>query len=314
MPSSTYKSLTRKKKAVKQFRRGSKTFRHKKNLKQKKNLRQKISVKKLYTKDKRKGKRFTRVARGFVDDLRAKENYANTQECSICLEEMTDDEATVLKCNHKFHTRCLKDALQTVNLVCPLCRKPIGGEISRTLLTESPQDMLIVAKAVLIEAEATVVEAEAAVVEADAIVKTRLQELREATASMRMAMRKLSAAPSKAAIKAADEAAAATVTAEQAASAAAEAAVTKVEGWEAGWAAAEEASAAVMRAEEAVNVAREEERLAAERTARFEESQVLAARFEALRAAAAERAGSSATNHGTYTLQEVLRGANSMRR
>jgi hypothetical protein len=57
MPSSTYKSLTRKKKAAQQFRRGSKTFRHKKN------LRQKISVKKLYTKYKRKGKRFTRVAR-----------------------------------------------------------------------------------------------------------------------------------------------------------------------------------------------------------------------------------------------------------
>jgi len=314
MPSSTSKSLTRKKKAVKQFRRGSKTFRHKKN------LRQKISVKKLYRKDKRKGKRFTRVARGLVNDLRRKVNDAITPECPICLEEMTDDEATELKCNHKFHSRCLIQALRKDNLVCPLCRKPIGSEISRTLLTESPQDMLIVAKAVLIEAEAAVVAADAAVVAADASVNTTVQELREASASLREAMTTLSAAPSNSRARAAaeeaaaeeasvraDEAGRAAVAATAAATAARAVVVTAVT-------AAEEASAAVMRAEEAVNVAREEERLAAERAARFEESQVLAAMFEALRAAAAERAGSSATNHRTYTLQEVLRGANSMRR
>ena len=50
MPSSTSKSLTRKKKAV---RKGSKTFRHNKK------LRKNISVKKIYT----KGKQFRRVAR-----------------------------------------------------------------------------------------------------------------------------------------------------------------------------------------------------------------------------------------------------------
>ena len=263
MPSSTYKSLTRKKKAAQQFRRGSKTFRHKKN------LRQKISAKKLYTKDKKIGKRFTRVARGFVDDLKAAVNYANKleeidrenkekeTECPICTFTMTDNEATELKCNHKFHTICLINALRKDNLVCPLCRKPIGGEISRRLLTDSLQDMLIVAKAVLIEAED-------AVVVADAIMKTKAQELRDATESMRAAMLTLGKAQSnskaaaiEAAIEAADLASARTDEAGRAALAAAEEA-------RAAEARAEEASAAVMMAEEAVNVAREEERLAAD--------------------------------------------------
>lgn len=187
MPSSASKLLTRKKKAV---RKGSKTFRHKKN------LRQNISVKKLYT----KGKKFRRVARGFLNEgflnelrssiihaeqseerERERENEIRDTECPVCQEEMTEDKATKLNCGHKFCNKCLITALQTDNLKCPLCRKPIGGEISRTLLTKSPQDMLIVAKEVLMEAEA--------------MMEVRVQALRATTVSMKEALTVFEAAP-----------------------------------------------------------------------------------------------------------------------
>jgi len=165
MPSSTYKSLTRKKKAAQQFRRGSKTFRHKKN------LRQKISAKKLYTKDKKIGKRFTRVARGFVDDLRAAVNHANKleetdtikellnniilsiereerdreniirdNECALCMVEMKANETTQLICGHKFHTDCLNESLRAGFITCPLCR----GEISDKIISSSQQSSVII--------------------------------------------------------------------------------------------------------------------------------------------------------------------------
>ena len=94
---------------------------------------------------------------------------------------MTEDKATKLNCGHKFCNKCLITALQTDNLKCPLCRKPIGGEISRTLLTKSPQDMLIVAKEVLMEAEA--------------MMEVRVQALRATTVSMKEALTVFEAAP-----------------------------------------------------------------------------------------------------------------------
>jgi hypothetical protein len=173
MPSSTSKLLTRKKKAAQQFRRGSKTFRHKKNLKQKKNLRQKISVKKLYTKDKRKGKRFTRVARGFgfVDDLKAAVNYANKlekidkenkekeTECPLCMDNMRVDNATELNCGHKFHTTCLIENLIIGNhYTCPMCRRPMFDDQLEDhinyVLSDTPEEGLERAEAVAAEARA----------------------------------------------------------------------------------------------------------------------------------------------------------------
>ena len=151
--------------------------------------RKNISVKKLYT----KGKKFRRVARGFLNEgflnelrssiihaeqseerERERENEIRDTECPVCQEEMTEDKATKLNCGHKFCNKCLITALQTDNLKCPLCRKPIGGEISRTLLTKSPQDMLIVAKEVLMEAEA--------------MMEVRVQALRATTVSMKEAL------------------------------------------------------------------------------------------------------------------------------
>ena len=222
MPSSASKLLTRKKKAV---RRGSKTFRHKKN------LRQNINAKKQYTKD----KKFRRVARGFVDKLRSsiihaeqseerererereRENEIRDTECPVCQEEMTEDEATKLNCSHKFCNKCLITALQTDNLKCPLCRKPIGGEISRRLLTESPQDMLIVAKEVLMEAEA--------------MMEVRVQALRATAKALKEALTVFEAAPasSKMAARAAVLAAAAIAAAEREAVVRAKEAVAEAE-------------------------------------------------------------------------------------
>ena len=123
MPSSTSKSLTIKKKAAKQFRRGSKTFRHKKN------LRQKNSVKKLYTKDKRKGKRFTRVARGFVATLKNKLNLANPQGFAERFRN------SINHANQLEETDTIQDILN--NIILSIERKE-REEINATKETECP--------------------------------------------------------------------------------------------------------------------------------------------------------------------------------
>jgi hypothetical protein len=151
MPSSISKLLTGKKKAAKQFRRGSKTFRHNKN------LRQKISAKKQYSKDKRIGKRFTRVARGLVDKLRSSIIHANQLEepCAICLMPLEEiSNTTELVCKHIYHTDCLINSFRIgFNVRCAQCRQPIRSQIISDLLSNSPQDRLVVAKVVLMEAE-----------------------------------------------------------------------------------------------------------------------------------------------------------------
>jgi|TARA_R110001632_G_scaffold140800_3_gene256863 hypothetical protein len=43
------------------------------------------------------------------------------EECSICLENLWGD-ITLLKCNHKFHTECIKIVK---NRACPLCRNEL---------------------------------------------------------------------------------------------------------------------------------------------------------------------------------------------
>lgn len=57
--------------------------------------------------------------------LRAMEinNAEKENECPICLDQMTDDEAnTTLNCGHKFHNRCLENMIRHGNNICPLCR------------------------------------------------------------------------------------------------------------------------------------------------------------------------------------------------
>jgi len=191
MPSSTYKSLRRKKKAAQQFRRGSKTFRRKKN------LRQKISVKKLYRKDKKIGKRFTRVARGFVDDLRAAVIHANKLEetCVFCLTPLEEiSNTTELVCGHKFHTTCLINSLIIGhNYKCSLCRRPIFNkeleDYIKYVLSVAPEEGLVratrgVERAVARAVAATAIEGNADTGEELVYIANMVAEL----AAVRMAL------------------------------------------------------------------------------------------------------------------------------
>lgn len=48
-------------------------------------------------------------------------DHMSNQECCICLEGITDERQTVLKCGHLFHNKCLSDNKKT-SLTCPFCR------------------------------------------------------------------------------------------------------------------------------------------------------------------------------------------------
>ena len=179
MPSSTSKSLTRKKKAAQQFRRGSKTFRRNKK------LRQNISVKKLYT----KGKRFKRGGGGFVEDFRDSILIANRfeeterrnkeidNECSLCLSRIAPHTDLTLRCGHIFHKDCIKQLILAGHYRCPLCR----GTISYT------REEVDMAKVVLKEAAAVMIAAEARSVAAVARVEAAMKEMEEAEAEMEVA-------------------------------------------------------------------------------------------------------------------------------
>jgi hypothetical protein len=58
-----------------------------------------------------------------------KQIYANlekTNECAICHDPMTKDEAiTRLGCTHRFHAECLQRSLRSGHASCPLCRTVI---------------------------------------------------------------------------------------------------------------------------------------------------------------------------------------------
>ena len=331
MPSSTSKLLTRKKKAV---RRGSKTFRHKKN------LRQNISVKKQYTKDKRIGKKFTRVARGLVDDLRnmvieAKqleetdiikdildktirkieleereiENDIRDTECPVCQEEMTEDEATKLNCGHKFHTTCLINYLIKGNhsnsYTCPLCRGPIFsdgvGDYIKNLLSGSPENGLMVARAVLAEVlaarEAAVAAMQDNIEAKDAAVYIASMAVELARARMDMKSARTEE-ESVEVVRAAGARIDAMRRMEEARRAARRAMAARQEAMAKEMAAMTEATRA--RIVNAARARRDAERAA---VARQDEP---AARYEASRAAA--------SNHRTLTWQELLSAANSSTR
>jgi hypothetical protein len=55
-----------------------------------------------------------------------KQIYANlekTNECAICHDPMTKDEAiTKLGCGHRFHAECIQRSLRSGHASCPLCR------------------------------------------------------------------------------------------------------------------------------------------------------------------------------------------------
>ena len=51
-----------------------------------------------------------------------KEGY-DTEDCSICLEKLIDDDIEIeLPCKHRFHIYCIQKWVG-INKNCPLCRK-----------------------------------------------------------------------------------------------------------------------------------------------------------------------------------------------
>ena len=75
-------------------------------------------------------------ARQYVDETRqtsSLDNYLLSHQvreadiegnCSICIEPFNSTQTNVvLQCNHKFHSRCIKEWLEK-ELTCPNCRQP----------------------------------------------------------------------------------------------------------------------------------------------------------------------------------------------
>lgn len=65
------------------------------------------------------------------DKLKEKKGYISDDEyCSICLMGFSNDEElnefTILKCNHAFHTPCIKEQLSKYDYHCPVCRMDVG--------------------------------------------------------------------------------------------------------------------------------------------------------------------------------------------
>jgi len=55
----------------------------------------------------------------FYDSSRYRE-----EECAICLEEVSRNDAFITRCGHIFHWQCLNRHVNTINdVICPLCRQ-----------------------------------------------------------------------------------------------------------------------------------------------------------------------------------------------
>ena len=50
-------------------------------------------------------------------------NHSNIKQCSCCLENIYQNDSSITKCAHKFHTSCLVKWVATGKNTCPLCRK-----------------------------------------------------------------------------------------------------------------------------------------------------------------------------------------------
>ena len=50
-------------------------------------------------------------------------------ECNICLEEYDNTTCKVLKCNHSYHDKCLKEWLTKQSTCCPICRIDVKNNI-----------------------------------------------------------------------------------------------------------------------------------------------------------------------------------------
>ena len=71
-----------------------------------------------------RGKQTRRRHARSIDQIYA--NLEKTNECAICHDPMTKNEAiTKLGCTHRFHSGCLDHSLRSGHANCPLCRRAI---------------------------------------------------------------------------------------------------------------------------------------------------------------------------------------------
>jgi hypothetical protein len=258
-------------------------------------------VKKLYTKgkrkDKRKGKRFTRVARGFVATLKNKLNLANPQGFAERFRN------SINHANQLEETDTIQDILN--NIILSIERKE-REEINATKETECPLCMynMSVDNATKLNCGHKF--------HTTCLINNLIRGNHYTCPMCRRSMFDdqledhikyvLSDTPEEGLERA--EAVAAEARAERAA-AAAIGSNTNIEE-ELVYMTNMVVELAKLRvAREAVDTPEAWAAVVEAEGARIDEM----ARTEAARVAAAERAGSSASNHGTYTLQEVLRGA-----
>ena len=59
-----------------------------------------------------------------------------TDECCICLENIYNNNYSVLSCGHKYHFNCIMDSIK-IKSTCPICRADIDINIDNTELDEN---------------------------------------------------------------------------------------------------------------------------------------------------------------------------------
>jgi phage pi2 protein 07 len=50
--------------------------------------------------------------------------------CSICLENLCDNNKVIFQCSHEIHLKCYIECIKNNILFCPLCRQKIKENVS----------------------------------------------------------------------------------------------------------------------------------------------------------------------------------------
>ena len=62
-----------------------------------------------------------------LEKIKYSETSKKNKECSICLEELKDDDLVLfIKCEHNFHFKCLMKWLKDYSNKCPICRNEVA--------------------------------------------------------------------------------------------------------------------------------------------------------------------------------------------
>lgn len=61
----------------------------------------------------------------FIQDLDMMLTLFESNQCSICLENIDDHSGGALVCGHPFHNECIKNWFRRGNVSCPYCRRQV---------------------------------------------------------------------------------------------------------------------------------------------------------------------------------------------